>query len=124
MALLVAILLALLVLPSPWGWVFVGAAAVYEAVSTWLGWRWSRRRPSVVGLAALVGSPARVVDACGPDGWVEVRGERWRARCADGANVGELVHVVAVDGLTLVVERGSRADLSRGRCRTGSRAPR
>ena len=104
MALLVAILLALLVLPSPWGWVLVGAAAAYEAVSTWLGWRWSRRGPSVVGSAALVGSPARVVEECRPDGWVEVRGERWRARCEDGADAGELVCVVAVEGLTLVVE--------------------
>jgi membrane protein implicated in regulation of membrane protease activity len=36
-----------------------------------------------------------------------VHGELWEARCDDGADAGETVHVDAVDGLALVVSRQS-----------------
>jgi membrane-bound serine protease (ClpP class) len=35
---------------------------------------------------------------------VRLQGELWRARCAEGADAGEQVRVVALDGLTLLVE--------------------
>ena len=104
MTLLVAILLALLVVPRPWGWALVGLAAVYEASSNWWAWRWSRTRRSVVGPAALVGAAAEVTEACRPDGWIKVQGELWQARCAAGADPGSKVIVAAVEGLVLVVE--------------------
>jgi membrane protein implicated in regulation of membrane protease activity len=34
---------------------------------------------------------------------VRVRGEIWQARCEDGAEAGDALEVVAVEGLTLVV---------------------
>jgi membrane protein implicated in regulation of membrane protease activity len=105
MALVVAILLALFLVPRSWGWALVGLAAAYEVGSTWLGWHWSRTRADVVGPASLVGTLAEVTATCRPDGWVLVRGERWQARCAAGADRGEEVRVAAVEGLTLVVER-------------------
>ncbi len=105
MALVVAILLALFVVPRPWGWVVAAAAALYEVGTLWFGWRWSRSRVDVVGPAALVGTIAVATEDCHPDGWVRVRGELWRARCASGAGAGESVRVLAVCGLTLVVER-------------------
>lgn len=108
MALVVALLLALFVVPRPWGWVAVAAAAVYEAVSTWLWWHWSRTRRVAVGTAALIGASALVTEDCRPIGWVRVGGELWRAECADGVSVGERVRVAAVQGLTLVVERLER----------------
>lgn len=98
MTVVVAILLALFVLPRPWGLLVVGAAAVYEAASGWWAWRWSRTRRRVVGPAALLGREVEVDE----DGWARVAGERWRVR---GAESGERARVVAVDGLTLVVER-------------------
>jgi membrane protein implicated in regulation of membrane protease activity len=104
-ALVVAVLLALFVLPRPWDWIAVSAAAVYEVVSTWLWWHWSRTRKAVVGTAALVGASALVTEDCRPTGWVRVSGELWRAECADGVSVGERVRIAAVQGLTLVVER-------------------
>jgi membrane protein implicated in regulation of membrane protease activity len=104
-ALLVALLLALFVVPRPWAWVLVGAAVLYETASTWLGWRWSRTRKAVVGTAALIGASALVTEDCRPDGWVRVNGELWRAHCTAGASAGELVRVVSVHGLALVVER-------------------
>jgi membrane protein implicated in regulation of membrane protease activity len=105
-AVVVAILLALFVVPRPWGWAVVTAAALYEVATFWLGWHWSRSRRAVVGPAALIGVPALVTQDCRPDGWVRVNGELWRARCAPGASVGEPVRVVAIRGLTLVVEPG------------------
>ena len=108
MALLIALLLALFVLPRPWGWVVVATAALYEAVSSWLGWRWSRHRQEVVGTAALIGASALVAEDCRPTGWVRVGGELWRAECPDEARTGEWVRVAAVRGLTLVVERLQR----------------
>ena len=60
-----------------------------------------------MGPETLVGSSGRVVTACHPLGQIRVQGELWRARCAEGADVGEQVRVVALDGLTLTVERAA-----------------
>lgn len=63
----------------------------------------SRRRALVSGDATLVGQTARVA-ATGPEGaWVEVAGERWRARSAATLQAGQIVRVAARDGLTLDV---------------------
>jgi membrane-bound serine protease (ClpP class) len=63
----------------------------------------SRRRAVVSGDANVVGQAARVV-ACGPEGaWVEVAGERWRARSAAPLHEGQRVRVSTRDGLTLDV---------------------
>ncbi|WP_211286961.1 NfeD family protein [Caldimonas caldifontis] len=63
----------------------------------------SRRRAVVSGDANVVGQAARVV-ACGPEGaWVEVAGERWRARSAAPLREGQRVQVSTRDGLTLDV---------------------
>ena len=104
MSLVVAILLALFVLPSPWGLVAVGVSAVWEVGETWLMIRWTQRRRAQVGVETLVGRSARVVVACAPTGQVAVKGERWQARCDAGADVGATVEVVGVEGLMLVVE--------------------
>jgi membrane-bound serine protease (ClpP class) len=107
MWLLIAILLALLVLPSPWNLVAVAAAAVWEVVSALTGLWWSQRWSAKVGAETLVGREVEVREACRPLGQVRVKGEIWRARCEEGADRGDLVRVVAVDGLTLVVERSA-----------------
>jgi membrane-bound serine protease (ClpP class) len=60
-----------------------------------------------VGPETLVGAVGRVVTPCRPLGQVRVQGELWRASCADGADEGEEVRVVALDGLTLLVERAA-----------------
>jgi membrane protein implicated in regulation of membrane protease activity len=99
-----AILLALFVLPSPWGLVAVLAALVVEVGETafWI-WLSKRRRPQV-GAEALIGAQAVVVAPCRPLGSVRVAGELWQARCEDGADRGDVVRVLALDGLTLVVD--------------------
>jgi membrane protein implicated in regulation of membrane protease activity len=101
MALFIGILLALFVLDGPWEWAAVAGGGAIELGEAWFWWRWSHRRRSAVGAEALVG---RTAEAAG-DGWVRVHGELWRAGGAAGLEPGELVRVLAVDGLTLVVER-------------------
>ena len=99
-----AILLAVFVLPPPWGLVVVGFAAVVEIAETFLWIRLSRRWRIRAGAETLIGARAEVVSPCRPRGQVRVEGELWRASCESGADPGETVRVVGRDGLTLLVE--------------------
>jgi len=69
-------------------------------------WR-IRARPALVGGEAMPGMTAEVIDWRGVDGHVFAHGERWRARSNEALDPGELVEVVAVDGLDLSVRRKS-----------------
>jgi membrane-bound serine protease (ClpP class) len=102
---LLALLLAIFVLDSPWSAIVVGAGAVWEIVQLTGAIWWSQRRRAQTGAEALAGAEARVVSRCDPFGKVAVRGEIWNARCEGGAEVGEPVRVRGLQGLTLVVER-------------------
>ena len=80
-------------------------AAVVEIAETGF-WIWlSKRRKAAVGVATLVGRGATVTRDCRPRGWVKLDGELWEARCEAGADRGDGVRVVGVDGLVLDVER-------------------
>ncbi len=105
MILVLAILLALFVLDSPWSWIVLIAAALWEIAQLIGGIWWSQRRQARTGAEALAGVAARVVGRCDPFGKVAVRGEIWNARCEGGAEVGEHVRVRGLQGLTLLVER-------------------
>jgi membrane-bound serine protease (ClpP class) len=63
-----------------------------------------RRRAPSSGVRTMIGVVGEVVEADGPDGWVELEGERWRARGAQALARGQRVRVVRVDGLTIEVE--------------------
>ncbi|MEZ5102506.1 MAG: NfeD family protein [Thermoleophilia bacterium] len=108
MLLVAAILAAILWLPSPWGWAVVLLAALVELAEVAFWVRWNRRRRPQAGPETLPGALGVVLVACEPDGQVRVQGERWLARCAEGAAAGDSVVVRSVDGLTLVVERAER----------------
>ena len=99
------VLLAIFVLPSPWGLVAIIVGGIWEIAQTLFAIRWSQRRRARVGAEALVGVGARVVTRCSPRGRVAVGGEIWKARCEQGADVGDAVRVRAVQGITLLVER-------------------
>jgi membrane-bound serine protease (ClpP class) len=99
-----AVLLALFVVPRPWGLVLVAAAAVVEVGESFFWLHLSRRRGIQMGAETLIGATARVVSDCRPLGQVRLRGELWRARCEAGASAGETVRIVDRDGLTLLVE--------------------
>ena len=105
--LLIIGLVLLFVLPSPWN-----AVALLVCLVLWLGevfaiWRLVQTKQVQAGAETLVGREATVIAACKPVGQVRFSGESeiWRARCAEGAEQGETVRVVAVEEITLIVER-------------------
>jgi membrane-bound serine protease (ClpP class) len=94
----------LLVLPGPWN--LIAAAACLVGFGGEVGF-WNRRvqaRKATMGVETLVGRTATVSRSCRPRGQVRVAGELWEARCDAGADPGDKVRVVAVEGLTLAVE--------------------
>ena len=104
MLLVGAILLAVFVLPPPWGIVLVALAAVVEVAETWFLIRLSQRRRIQAGPETLIGARGVALGEIRPTGQVRVRGEIWAARSADPVSPGEAVRVTQRDGLTLAVE--------------------
>jgi membrane protein implicated in regulation of membrane protease activity len=106
MLLLLALLAAFFWLPSPWGFVAVVVAAVWEIAEVTLFVWWSRRRRATTGAEALPGSTGVVVQTCRPLGQIRLAGELWRAHCEEGADPGEAVVVESLaPDLTLIVRR-------------------
>ena len=95
------ILLAVFVLPSPWGLVAVVVGGVLDILES-LGLLWwsRRRRVAATGASALVGWTAIVANPT----QVRIVGELWAARSERPLMPGEEVVVRGVDGLTLIVE--------------------
>jgi membrane protein implicated in regulation of membrane protease activity len=100
MLLLGGILLAVFVIPWPWGIFAILGGALLDIGESAAFLRWSRRRKSPVGADALVGETAVVATPT----QVRVAGELWAARSDDPLRVGGQVTVRAVEGLTLVVD--------------------
>jgi membrane protein implicated in regulation of membrane protease activity len=100
MLLLGAILLAIFVVPWPWGLVVVIAGGLLDIGESLLLMRWSRRRRAPTGAEALVGQRAVVATPT----QVRVGGELWEARADDVLVPGEEVVVRGVEGLTLLVD--------------------
>ena len=104
MLLVLAVLAAILWLPSPWGFLLVIGAAVVEVGEIWFWLWWNRRRTPVSGVEALVGAVAVAATPLAPEGQVRVNGERWRARSEPPADAGERVVIRSVEpNLTLLV---------------------
>jgi membrane-bound serine protease (ClpP class) len=100
----VALVLALVFLPSPWNLIVIALAAVFEASFWGFGIAYSKRRRTVVGVQTMVGRLGEALTALAPAGQVKVDGEIWEARAQAGAQAGATVRVTRVDGLTLEVE--------------------
>ena len=88
--------------------VIAGTAAVSALMLTvLLGYVWrTLRQPVAGGEMGLVGRTAKVLDWSGSQGHVWVHGERWAARAQEPLGAGQAVHVLRLDGLTLVVAAG------------------
>ena len=104
MLFLIALLLAIFVLPAPWGLVAVVVGGTLDVAETGLFLWWSKRRRATVGVEALVGKQGVATSDLWPEGQVKIGGEIWRARCDGGCDAGTSVVVRAVEGLTLVVD--------------------
>jgi len=100
MLLLGGILLAIFVLPSPWGILAIVAGGLVDIAESLVLLKWSRRRRAVTGLEALVGRAAVVSTPT----QVRVAGELWEARSDRALVPGDKVVVHGVDGLTLLVD--------------------
>ena len=63
------------------------------------------RKKAEVGIEALIGKEALVVEDLTPEGIVKIGNEYWRGECISGkAKAGEKVKVVGAKGLKLLVE--------------------
>jgi membrane-bound serine protease (ClpP class) len=102
--LVVLALIALFLLPEPWGLVALAAAAMLEFGELLFWRRFVRRYRLRSGPETLIGMEATVVHECAPLGRVRVRGELWRARASRPVGSGETVRIAAIDGLTLEVD--------------------
>jgi membrane protein implicated in regulation of membrane protease activity len=100
MLLLGAILLAIFVVPWPWGLVVVIAGGTIDVAESLAMLRWSRRRRAVTGAEALIGQRAIVATPT----QVRIVGELWEARSSHILVRGEEVVVRGVEELTLLVD--------------------
>jgi membrane protein implicated in regulation of membrane protease activity len=100
----IALLLAIFVLPSPWGLVAVVVGGALDIAETGVFLWWSKRRRATVGVESLVGKAGIASTDLWPEGQVKIVGEIWRARCDGGCDAGTKVVVREVNGLTLLVE--------------------
>jgi membrane protein implicated in regulation of membrane protease activity len=114
---LIALIIALLFLSSPWNVVVVVVALVIDVVEILIFAWWSRRQrrkgPPAVGVEALVGRRGVVVARLTPGtreeiGQVRVDGEIWGARSRVVIEPGSSVVVRAVDELVLEVDPAPR----------------
>lgn len=64
------------------------------------------------GVEAMAGGTAEALEDFAKEGWVLAFGERWHARSASPLKSGERARIVAVDGLTLVVEPEGKGERS------------
>ena len=103
MVFVLALLIALFFVPSPWNVIVILVGAVAEVGEVIWGRRLAQRWRPRTGAEAMIGETAQVVTECRPRGHVRVRGELWEAVANKGADPGDTVKIEAIDGLTLVV---------------------
>ena len=72
----------------------------------------ARRRPAVAGVEAMAGTSVEALEDFEHEGWVLAFGERWKARSAAPLKRGARARIVAVEGLTLVVQPEDKGERS------------
>lgn len=110
-----ALLVLILVYAQRWvdlpAWIFWGSLAIWvvkDAVLypfVWRAYDWDRSKDS----NSMVGVKGIAKELLAPSGYVQVRGELWKAELAEGVRSveeGEPVLVQEVRGLTLIVKPG------------------
>ncbi len=114
--LLVVILLALkpwIAIPSWLFWGLIGLSIARDIIMFPFVWR--SYDPQQVDNSALVGASAVAVERLAPKGYVQVRGERWRAELqgdAQPVDAGARVQVQGIRGLTLLVRLHKESHVS------------
>jgi membrane protein implicated in regulation of membrane protease activity len=100
---ILAAVVVLLLLPSPWNLVGFAACLVLAVVEVGFWQRKVRSQRKVVDAEALLGKDAVVLTACAPYGQVRVDGEIWGATCEERADPGDQVRIVGRRQLQLLV---------------------
>ena len=94
------------VLPVWLFWSIIGFWIVKDVVLfpfVWRAYDWERSDRS----RSMIGERGIAKERLAPKGYVQVRGELWRAEIIDGGpsiEMGQSVKIVKMDGLTLLVE--------------------
>jgi membrane-bound serine protease (ClpP class) len=83
-----------------------GIATVGGLVIVTMAWLANRslRRPVVTGVQAMIGERAQVFESFNDRGRIRYGGEIWNARSATALQIGQVVRITRVEGLTLWVE--------------------
>jgi len=98
-----------------WTVIIIAAAMIFSLTVLVLGSLWrARSNPARVGVQAMRGLPAEVLDWSGSEGHVFTHGERWQAHGTEVLAPGETVEVADIKDLTLVVRRRSPRTVSEG----------
>ena len=110
-----ALLVLILIFVQRWvdlpAWIFWGCLIIWvvkDAVLypfVWRAYDWDRSKDS----KTMVGAKGTAKGLLAPSGYVQVRGELWKAELAEGfhpVEEGEPVLVQQIRGLTLIVEPG------------------
>ena len=94
-------------------WLFIILCAVWVSKDfilfpfVWRAYDWDHEKAS----NPMVGMQGVVLQRFDPQGYVEVRGERWQAELSEAQHAveeGETIRVVGMRGLTLLVEPGEK----------------
>lgn len=97
-------------------WIDISPWTMAAVIALWIGkdivmfpfvWRAYDPNPSRTAVYGMIGEKAIVKERLSPTGYVQVRGELWRAELPPGATAvekGQTVRVLEVKGLTLLVQ--------------------
>ncbi len=88
----------------------MASALILAVVGAWA--LKAHRRPPVSGVEAMTGTTVVALQDFAQEGWVLAGGERWKARSRQPLKNGEQARIVAVDGLTLVVDSQKKGERS------------
>ncbi len=110
-----ALLVLILIFAQRWvdlpAWIFWGSLTIWvvkDAVLypfVWRAYDWDRSKDS----NSMVGAKGIAKERLAPSGYIQVRGELWKAELAEGVQPveeGKPVLVQEIRGLTLIVEPG------------------
>jgi membrane-bound serine protease (ClpP class) len=95
-------------------WVAFAVATAFSVITVWLVQLAMRARKTKfrLGPDALVGRPARAMEALTPEGHVVVEGEIWDAIASEPVASGAILRVVGLDNYLLRVEPGKLPNTS------------
>ncbi|MGH2736821.1 MAG: NfeD family protein [Actinomycetota bacterium] len=100
----IAVILAWVLLDGVLRIAVIAALALFELFEITLWMRWRKKR-SITGAEAIVGTRGVAVTDLRPTGQVRVRGQLWKAHAENEVAAEDAIEVVGVEGIQLRVKR-------------------